>query len=316
MNKKVLYIAAWTALTLTACSSNDDIATVDNLDIRLTTSVDEGTTRAYDATNLWGNLKCYFWADQIHNETTEDWISEAWELKTGSGQLVPYTNGDTRQYPTVNALNMYAMVGNFTGNIKGTAFPTSGLTHTVEADQTSANLYYKGDLCYATLGNQSALNGAATLTFNHMLSKLHILLVAGTGVTDAQLTDVSTTVTVLNVRRDVIFTPTKKIGPNSTELANMLTVPAVPTVSPITVKPNVTDGEDVVLPPQAFTAGTSLIKVRLGNDDLYFKLNANLTLERGKSYNLTLTINRDEIKASATVTNWGAGTEEDISLYL
>ena len=149
-----------------------------------------------------------------------------------------------------------------------------------------------------------------------MLSKLHILLVAGTGVTDAQLTDVSTTVTVLNVRRDVIFTPTKKIGPNSTELANMLTVPAVPTVSPITVRPNVTDGEDVVLPPQAFTAGTSLIKVRLGNDDLYFKLNANLTLERGKSYNLTLTINRDEIKASATVTNWGAGTEEDISLYL
>ena len=211
MNKKVLYIAAWTALTLTACSSNDDIATVDNLDIRLTTSVDEGTTRAYTATNLFSNLKCYFWADQIHNEDIEDWISEAWELKTGNSQLVPYTNGDTRQYPTVNALNMYAMVGNFTGNIKGTAFPTSGLTHTVEADQTSANLYYKGDLCYATLGNQSALNGAATLTFNHMLSKLHILLVAGTGVTDAQLTDVSTTVTVLNVRRDVIFTPTKKI---------------------------------------------------------------------------------------------------------
>ena len=316
MKKKVLYIAALAALTLTACNSDDDMAMVNNLDIRLTSSVAQEATRAYDATNLWGNMKCYFWADQIHNETTEDWISEAWELKTGNSQLVPYTNGDTRQYPTVNALNMSAMVGNFTGTIKGSAFPTEGLTHTVEADQTVPTYYYKSDLCYATLGNQSALNGAASLTFNHMLSKIHILLVAGTGVTDAQLTDQTTTVSVLNVRRDVIFTPTKAIGPNSTALAAMLSVPASPTVSPITVKPNVTDGEDVVLPPQTFTSGTSIIKVRLGGDDLYFKLNTNLTLERGKRYNFTLTINRDEIKASATVTNWGAGSNENITLYL
>lgn len=298
------------AVTLLTACQNEYSGTArdpEGVEIRLGTVVGEAT-RSYDLPNLRSDQRCYVWADQLNPTgrgeeiVAEPWF-DAWELRTGNNQLVPWTSGDVRTYPAENSVNLYAVVGSFGDtDVKGTALPDIvGLLHSVSDDQRTAAAYYDGDLVSAALYDQWPTSETVELHFYHLLSKLQVQLVAGEDMTADELSQA--TVTVLDVRRNVVFKPARDADwTDAAARGAMLAEPLQADVSQgdISIGTSLTGYEDCVLPPQTVEAGRNFIRVEYSGETVWYRLEQPLTLVSGQSYRFRLTV--DKVKKVQTVT--------------
>ena len=348
----MVMMAASAVLTgLTACSSDDAApAAQQTREIRLGTTVGD-VTRSNDATNLLNGDTVYVWADMVNPSTTPATVTEyfnAWALKAnGVGGLSTLAAGNAKLFPATNMLNFYALVGNFGKKTVEeqevpmitdgtTELPTTeGIRHTVLDDQTTAEAYYKSDLMYAVKLEQEPISDAVVLPFKHLLSRIQVVLVAGNGMTTTELA--TATVKLLDMKRQVIFTPDKsKDFTSATDLAAMVTIPATAQHSDILLSTNTvaaaadaigdankTAYADAIVVPQTIAWSTALIEVDYLSDggnlrQTYYRLpdgtgteETAFKIESGKQYRFRLVCDRlgETYTVVPTVADWTASTQ-------
>ena len=328
---------------LCSCSNDETEPSVgQQQEIRLSSAVEGPLTRSFNATNIPSQSNVWVWADQINatNGSRMDYFF-AWKLTAnGSGGL---SSSKAKLYPATNALNFYAIKGNFVSELtEGTSqLPVhdtekqlDGIVHQVKADQTAAADFYASDLLYAQLKNRTATNGDAVLNFYHMLSRVQIILIPGNGGTNNNLLGKSdlenAVVTILGVKNKVKFTPdtTKNISltgettddkePGRLLREAMLSLPTTDNEpAEILVKTEVSTESDlsdnsytdaIVVPGQTIAAQTNFIKVEYMGNTTYFQLADALTFESGKRYRFKLYIDRigDTYTVHPTIADWTA----------
>lgn len=273
------------------------------------------TTRSFASQYIPVNSTVWVWADQINasDGIRMDYFKSWKRIADGAGAL----NGSgQRLFPATNPLNFFALKGNFTTTITenvselpvyDTEKELDGIIHQVSDDQTTSVEFYKSDLLYSQLKNQTATNSVVRLPFYHMLSRVQIVLIPGHGGTNNNLLSTSdledAVVTILDVKNKVKFSAdTTKLISNRDNREAMLTVPATDNdASTIVVKTETSTEEDlkdtsygdaIVVPKQTFAAGADFIKVEYMGNTTYFRLAEALTLESGKQYRFKLYIDR------------------------
>ena len=229
MKKYILFPMAAVALFFSACTSDDskDQTVEGQIPININAVVEGGdATRGYVNTNLPHNTKVYVWADMINisdNVRTE--YFKGWELKattTNGARLMRENTSDAKFFPATNVLDMWAMVGNFSGYSINShnSLPVSPafIYHTVRDDQTTAAAYYASDLLYSQVRNQEPVDATEGLTmkFYHMLSRVRVVLIPGHGDTTnddySNETLRNATVTLLDLETRAKFTPAKMVS--------------------------------------------------------------------------------------------------------
>lgn len=315
MNKNNWIFLAAAVLTLGSCSSDGEQPETGEapVELRLSSSLDL-QTRAYtlmQAEQIESGEKVYAWVDEVG---ASEYV-HAWELTAdGAGNFT----GDKKNYPMSGAkVDVYALHGNFTGITAGTtAFPSS-LTHSVAADQTTG--YGKSDLLCAATKNCARQISAHNLEFKHLLSKIEVYLVAGTGMTDAELE--SAQVTILNTKPTTTVTLSKLATPIASISA------ASGTAAPITAHMQTKTGETVtisstpqnahrlaeaVIVPQVVssdgtTAGTSVDFIQITVGTSTFKAPISKEFTAGNKYTYNVVVNKSGLSLTSTIAAWGDG---------
>ena len=352
MSRHLLFVlAAGAALTagLAACSA-DDTATAGEgqKEIRLTTTIgDDAVTRSFNTANLLNGDTVYVWTDMVTPATSEQaqpTVTEyfkAWALQAnGLGGLSTLAASNAKLFPATNVLNFYALVGNFGRkavtvgdeetlvpkiDAETNDFPSAGILHTVMADQSGATgeAYYKSDLLYAVKMGQEPISTPVPLALQHMLSRIQVVLVAGNGMTTADLS--GATVELVNLYRQVTFKPDKeKDFGNLDDLGSMLTIPKLDyEPSTIVMATSVTASAadaapagstlyaDAIVVPQEIAAGTPLVKVSYLGRVLYYRApQEGLTLQNGRQYRFRLIADRtgNAYLAAPEIEDWKAET--------
>ena len=328
MKKQLFIYMTMAALALAACSQDDTAPTAERqIPIRLNSSVENGMTRAYSATNLPNNRKVYVWSDMINlSDSRRINYFNCWSLTAkGDGTL---ESTDVKFFPATNTLDLYAMTGTFSGYVfdSENLLPTTqGIYHTVSANQKTEGAYYASDLLYAQVRGQVPVEDAVTLPMYHMLSKVRVLLFPGNGDTTNDRYTVeqlrTATVKLLGVETRVKLTPSADGFTNAqfAEQANRATMVEVAPktadddeeyvskhdieMQTVAAVPN-EEGEilsssygEAIIVPQVIPAG-KFIEVSFADAgtgltrQTYFRFDDDFTFESGKQYQFQLTVHR------------------------
>lgn len=310
-------------LALAACNNENmpENESGQSAEIRLTSGI-EVMSRAYtpkqDA-QIANGEKVYIWADEVVGSEEVTYF-HAWELTAdGNGSFESVADADKKYFPeSGNGIDLYAIHGNSpeieTDMID---FPTSGITHNIETDQTVDGNFEKSDLLYASHQDIERTKSAILVKFYHMLSKVQIAIRPGAGLTLSDLN--GATVSVLNTKTEVWFTPSKVADLSDAAVRSSMVSASgveneilVPAVSVNNTEENFTSAEnygEAIIAPQTLAAGTQFIKVTLeGRNPLYYVLNAGKTFESGKRYIYHITVNLTELDVESSIEGWGTGT--------
>lgn len=161
--------------------------------------------------------------------------------------------------------------------------------------QTTEEQYKSSDLMYAYAeADKTAPNVA--LQFYHKLSKVNVRLVSGTN--SPVLT--SSTVTLLNVHR------TATITASSGSVTGATGNPENILMSKNGVNPCA-----CIVPPQTLSGYIFQI-VLPGGDNINYNMPGGITLESGKAYSFTITVNQHDIAVSYEVEPWEDGQQEAV----
>lgn len=258
------------------------------------------------------------WADEVTDASTNPQTVTAysaitaWQLTAdGSGGL----SGEARYFPpSGNALNLYALHGTLSG--EGTVW-TTGVTHTVAADQTGAAGYHASDLLYACRDG-AVPSGAQTsveLNFYHLLTKVRVALTTEDGESLA-----GSTLTVDDGGGTFSFSPSKltatalAVEANRTAMADGATKVPADVAMPFaeyTYGGSPSAYGEAVIIPRTYAGVAMLTLTTPGGDDLSFRP-VSLTFLPGKVYTLHLTadISDGELSLVAAITPWEAGSTD------
>ena len=242
----------------------------------------------------------------------------------GAVQLYPKTilianganalSGPRMNFPANgNNVDIYALHTNATVS---TAFPTDLLTHTVRADQRSLADYASSDLLYAKKTNVARTASPVLLTFNHLLSKLQVAIMAGEGLTDRDITGII----IGGTRPQAQFTLTKEIASNAVAItpagaASSITIGADVSVN---LTSNITFN-DAIIVPQTLRSGTEFITVQLsGGTNLVYRLPEDTNFEKGKKYGYLITAksNSLELVLITEIEDWVSGGNTPIDITM
>ena len=330
--------AAAVLLALAACSQ-DDAPAAGQLPIRLSSQVQESsvaTTRGFNRINVPNGNNVYVWADMINlSDAKRSVYFNTWTLKAnGEGGL---QSDDVKFFPATNVLDLFAMAGSFSGyslNDKN-ALPIGGINHTIRTDQRAEGAYYASDLLYTAVLGQEPIADKVELPLYHMLSKVQVVLIPGTGNTtdDNYDTDVLKTATVklLGVETRARFTPNKSadVTDQQARAAMVVAVPkaeneteetkhdiSVETVAAVPSEQGTlpaTSFGDAIIVPQTIKAG-KFISVTLADPgtglthETFFRFDDDFTFESGKLYRFWLTVDRigDTYSLTPTIANWSS----------
>ena len=296
--KHPLLLFAAVALTLAACSNDDENLNGGPVELRLSSSL-EVQTRAYQVQDeqLASGETVYVWADEQDGET--DYI-KAWELMAvGNGS---FQEPATKQYfpQSGKGLSLYAIHGDFGASAfteNATPFPTASLTHTVSDNQSIDANVAKSDLLYAVAPNVSRSGNPTVvpLTFRHLLAKVEVALKPGDGLSVEDIKDA--VVTIENTRLKTDFTPDK----TSATADDMISLTETTAVSS-----DATAWSEAIIAPQTLEANTQFIKVHLfDGGDLYYTLDESCTFASGNKYTYKITVNLTGLQVSSNIETWG-----------
>lgn len=303
MNTKIVWMMA-SALVFTACEKEGD--KVWNGEICLSSSVNNlSVTKAFGLDEkLREGQTVSFWVDDAKDPlgtVSKENLYLNHILTTGPGSSL---SGSTPMfYPeTGNKVDIYAIYPSITG--ADAAFPTT-VSHSVKADQTSEADYAASDLLYAAKKGVEPTSAVIPVSFNHILSKLEVILKAGSGA--PSLTNAVVTLEGLKLKAE--FTPEKNTDLSKSRVT---LVQADNDPAAIQIGNSMAEKNEAIVVPQTWTADVAsnkaFIKIRLENGgELTYVPSADIIFERGKKYTYTVTANLTELKVSTSIVDWGDG---------
>ena len=284
--KAIHYMLFAAAVLILAACSKEEIP--DNpgaqVELRLTSGLEVQTRGAHGLdTQVKEGEAVHVWVDDA---TTGKSLYSNNTLTAGSDGTL--TGGETMYFPaTCNSASIYAIHGNFAENTNYTNFWGAEQTHTVMQDQRSDDIgYARSDLVYCKLSNVSRKGNPTTvgLTFEHLLSKVEVVLVQGAGKPTISKAE------ILNTRLNATFTPDKTDG--------TVTVTASGTTgeNPIEIDNDLDDVNEAVIVPQTLKKGTEFIRITTPDDDkLVYSLPADKTFKPGEKYRFTITVEKGNL---------------------
>ena len=287
---KQYFILAAAALTLAACSNDENNTIMENGDMSQTIRFETGMAAA---TRAASNIQATTF------DASEDINIEVTPSATSTMTSATYTTAAASEGK--NALSLKTGTA-FTWPASGTlaikAFYPSTVTSaatefSVQTDQTSDANYKSSDLMYATpIAAQSKTSDPVGLTFNHALTKIIVNLTAGTGMIDS---DIAACTVTLSAKK----TATISSGACSAASGDAAT---------ITMGQG--SGQAAIIVPQSYDANANFITVTTaGSHAVTFKLAAAKTFTAGRVYTYNLTLSMAALTLqSTTISNW---TSED-----
>lgn len=293
----MLFAAA--ALTLAACTGDELLdkpnAPGAQVELRLTSGLEVQTRGAHGLdSQLKEGEAVHVWVDDA---TTGKSLYSNNTLTAGSDGAL--TGGETMYFPaTCNSASIYAIHGNFAENTDYTNFWGAEQTHTVAKDQRTGQAtdgYAQSDLVYCKLSNVSRNGNPTTvgLTFEHLLSKVEVVLVQGAG------SPTISKVEILNTKLEAKFTPSKT--------GETITVTASGTENPIEIDNDLNADNEAVIVPQTLKKGTEFIRITItGGEKLVYSLPADKTFKPGEKYRFTITVEKGNL-IEKTVENAAEG---------
>ncbi len=301
--KKLLFFAAVASVMLTACSSGNEEAKVDDSSpLRLSTQNITGLTRAGQSVQLsqfdnGQNVGIFLVEDNNGPATSGTNVTVYSQPLTyvadGNGALA-----NTQYWPTDgNGLYIYGVYP-LAAATAAAAYNATGVTFSVQANQTADANYMLSDLMTGVptnpLSNPVARQTSAVgLTFTHLLTKIDVNLTAGDGFAASDMNNA--VVSILNTK------PTTTFGVQSTTVGE-----ASGTATDITAGTGTTTSAIIV--PQALASGASFIQVAVGGGNYIYKLDAAKTFAAKTKYTYSITVNKTGlILTSTTVTDWLEG---------
>ena len=198
MNTKT-YLLALLALTLTACSSNNEQA-IAQQEIRLFTEVSSSTTRAGDDADALQDAQLAAGTKvsvKVKENVTTPTVDYALALYTADGNGgLSLPAGQKQYYPANgNGVNVYAFCPAGTPS-----------NFEIQTDQTTTDAYRASDLMWAGLSDVTSGSTNHTLNFSHLLSKIIVTLVPGGGCSTADLDNTTITLGQGNLVTSGTFT--------------------------------------------------------------------------------------------------------------
>ena len=317
-------ILAAATLSLGACSSDSEqpVSAQEEVELRFSSCLELQTRAAYTKTQdtqIANGEKVYAWVDEAKSTGAVEYI-KAWQLTAdGSGNFT----ADKKLYPVSgNPIDVYAIHGNFATTPSGT-FPTAALTHNVSATQSTDAGYFASDLLYATGSNLARQTAAHLLTFSHLLSKVEVYLVAGTGTDDSELA--TATVSILNTKPTASVTLSKTAAPTITASGTATEIAAkmqhetdqTVTIAGGTPSPAYAFAEAIIVPQWVNSTGASggdevdFVKITIGSSSFIAKVNKEFT--GGNRYTYNVVVNKTGIELTSTITQWADGGTQVIS---
>jgi len=305
------------AMAETRFASSEDLNTNLNLQNEQFLPVSATTVGGVSLTPITTNSIAVYVEDQGTGTPKTTYTKALKYSPDGKGGLsVP--NTETQYYPSNNGnVGIYAYYpGQSTELVPATARErTTGLiAFTVQQDQTTLANYALSDLMYAKKDTQVRTKDPVTLTFNHLLTKITLVVKSDGHFQTDHLKDADVTIENTKLKANFNF----KDGEIKTTSAGNYTFATDNTVKPITilkdlVQANVTptSGQtgSCIIVPQKVAAGADFIKVALTNGGTYiYKVPAGgYTFEPQKEYKFTVTLTNTEIKLQTEITEWGTG---------
>ena len=320
-------ILAAATLTLGACSldSEQTVSPQNEVELRFSSSLELLTRAAYTKTQdtqIADGEKVYAWVDEAKSTGAVEYI-QAWQLIADGNGNFPADKKEKKLYPVSgNPVNVYAIHGNFATTPSGT-FPTAALTHNVNTDQSTDAGYVPSDLLYATGANLARQTAAHQLTFSHLLSKIEVYLVAGTGTNDEELASAS--VSILNTKPTASVTLSKTAAPTIAATGTAAEIAAkmqhetdqTVTIAGGTPSPAYAFAEAIIVPQWVNSTGASggtevdFVKITMGSSSYTAKVNKEFT--GGNKFVFNVVVNRSGIEFTSTISPWGNGDTTTIS---
>lgn len=313
--KQSAIIYAMAALALTACSNDENLDNLNGpVELRLTNGLEVQTRATHGLDDkLKNGENVHVWMDDAGNS------SELYTNNTlTAGDNGTLTGGTIMYFPeTGNAVDIYAIHGNFAADADFTNFWGTEQSHTVAQDQKSSSSgYAKSDLVYANSANvaRSGNPTTANLTFEHLLSKVEVVLVRGEGSPSIAKVE------ILNTQLEAKFTPSKTENFTITSSGVLDQSNPIDIDTDLTSKTNANGTDEskkqlneAIIVPQTLTAGTEFIRVTTTTGGvLVYKIPAGgKTFDKGKKYRYTVTANLTELEVTATITPWTPETGDD-----
>lgn len=298
--KKLLFFAAVASVMLTACSSGNEEAKVDDSSpLRLSTQNITGLTRAGQSVQLTAfdnnESVSIFLVESVSGTATLSGTNI-----TSYTQPLNYTTGasgalnpPSPQYWPQDGNNLFVYgVYPASAVTTSTAFDATGVSFSVAADQSTITGYKASDLMTGAPATNPVVRTVPTptiaLTFTHLLTKIDVNLTAGAGFTDVS----SAVVTILNTKPSTTF-----------NVQNTTVGAASGTATAITAGTGTATSAIIV--PQTVTNGNNLIQVAIGGGNYYYKLTADVTFAAQTKYTYNLTVNKAGLVLTATtITPW------------
>lgn len=220
----------------------------------------------------------------IGNPTT--YTTAAPQATTDGGYINALTPTQQPYFPASNPLvNIYALYPQ-----TGVSITDAGNIFSVQADQTSDDGYRSSDLMHAMVTNQQTTDLAINLPFTHKMAKI---IVNAKSTEDVHIRSI----VLRQLYRTIGFTPsTGELGTNTT---------LTDSIGGITIYRNDSGSEDVtsaaLFPPQSIMG--DFIEVYTDKGVAKFSVTTK-TFESGKEYTINLTIGRQAIGFTSTITDW------------
>ena len=233
----------------------------------------------------------------------------AWQLKAdGNGGFSSATTGADKYWPSDGSkLNVYALHGNFTeSDLNKNWSELTSLNHKVLTDQSFDDNRRQSDLLLAEKTNVTH-GTTVDLSFEHLLAKITVKLDLShsTGITNSDFAT-NAKVELLSILQEAYFVSSSITAPTSGGAS--IDINAGTITQPDNLSSDSYLAGSAIVPLQTFAANKELIQITLGSRTFKYKVESEITLEKGKEYTYTLQIRGEYVKGTLSVSDFTIST--------
>lgn len=320
--KATKIISACAVLVALASCSNDHVISqpgAEDTPIRIQANVGAVTTKAgaglYDHNNNFeNNAKINVYIFENGGTTYTYGSSGLLEYTAdGNGNLDVKDPGGSSSVPQYFPANGHGIdvYGIYPTSIMQLSSPQN---FRVLEDQTEDADYKKSDLMYASCQTNKTKGDNITLTFNHKLAKVIVILKQGDGLNNDDLNGAEVKIKNTYVQCSIASVDMNSFGniTVSNDAANDQKDIIVGKWDSSTNSQS--NGIAAIVVPQTVSKGTQLFEVRLKNNATYKYIipsdaSNNVEFAQGKVHTYTLTLTTAGITVNADIANWETGTD-------